>query len=300
MPDLKDLANALKEVDPSFLVLPSLEAQVPNVSTKFGMFPAGSAIGVQQKLNADFQINIYDSVSYPSLPLQNVMENNFNCVLGHGESLMMEDLAMTETQAILIEEKTRLQSSTTLWHDARKNRITASKAHSVYRRQRNFDTLVQQLKKKPVQTRAMREGLEDEPMAAQAYGKVIEQKGNILPCGLVVSPFANWIAASPDRKIYRPDLPQQFGLLEIKCPRKNSVLECPYLQPIPSGLLLNRKHEHYTQVQTQLAVTGLPWCDFFVWTRHDHHLEKIYFDPVFWQNVKDTIDMFYFKYYITV
>ena len=156
MPDVRDLADALREVEPSYLVLPSLEAQVPKVSTKFGMFPAGSAIAVQQKLHADFQINIYDSVPYPSLPLKNVMDNNFTFVLDHKETLMIEDISITEPQAIVIEEKTRLQSSTTLWHDARKNRITASKAHHVFRRQRNFETLVQQLKKRSVHSRHVR------------------------------------------------------------------------------------------------------------------------------------------------
>jgi hypothetical protein len=300
MPNLQDLADALDEAAPQFLVLPALRATVTETRTKFGQFPVGSAVAVQQRLHADFQINVYDSVPFPSLPLRDMMVNNYAHVLHQHQSLMLEDIKVTPAQSNSVEEKTRLQSCNTLWHDARKHRITASKAHLIFRRQRNFDTLVQQLKKKSVQTRAMREGLEDEPVAAHCYGQVIRLQGNVLPCGLVISPFASWIAASPDRKVYLPNKAQPFGILEIKCPRKDSVSECPYLKPIPNGLLLNRKHEYYTQVQTQLAVTGLPWCDFFVWTKQDHHRETINFDPVFWQDVKDAIDYFYFNYFTMV
>ena len=112
---------------------------------------------------------------------------------------MPKDLKVSPAQAITIEEQIRLSSNNNLWHEVRSSRITA---HTVFRRQRNFDTLVSPLKKKSGQTRAMREGLEDEPIAAHSYAEVIEKKGNELPCGLVISPFASWITASPDRKIY--------------------------------------------------------------------------------------------------
>ncbi len=36
-----------------------------------------------------------------------------------------------------------------------------------------------------------------------------------------------------------------------------------------------------------------------MWTKQDHHLETIYSAPVFWQSVKEAIDVF-FNYYITV
>ena len=300
LPNMATLADSLEEVAPSFMIIPALKqtSNTSQVRTKFGDFPFGSAIAIQQRLHSDFQLNVFDSVEFPTLPTDNKMINNYSHVLTQVESVMLDDLNVTPSQATSIETETRLQSNTALWHKVREKRITASKAHLVYRRQRNHETLVSQLKKKGIQTQAMREGLEDEPKAAMAYGEVIDKKGNILPCGIVVSPWACWLAASPDRKVYRPDRVQPFGLLEIKCPRKDSVLECKYLKPIPGGLLLDRKHEYYTQVQAQLAVTGLPWCDFFVWNKNDHHLETIYFDPAFWQDVKDEIDVFYFTYYI--
>ena len=79
-----------------------------------------------------------------------------------------------------------------------------------------------------------------------------------------------------------------FGLLEIKCPRVTSVLERDYLMKDGQSLKLKRHHSYYTQVQGQLAVTGLQWCDFFVWCENDLHMETIHFDPQDWQLIKDS------------
>ncbi|KAK2145241.1 hypothetical protein LSH36_693g02064 [Paralvinella palmiformis] len=71
-----------------------------------------------------------------------------------------------------------------------------------------------------------------------------------------------------------------YGLLEIKCPTSDSVNMVQYLKKDAGGFLyLSRTHNYYFQVMTQLAVTGLPWCDFFVWCGKDdtHHLETIFF-----------------------
>ena len=75
------------------------------------MFLAGSAVAVQQKLHADFEINVYDSVSVPLLPIKNKMMNTYSRVLSEKESLMFEDMELSPAQANTIEEQTRLQSN---------------------------------------------------------------------------------------------------------------------------------------------------------------------------------------------
>ena len=60
-------------------------------------------------------------------------------------------------------------------------------------------------------------------------------------------------------------------------------------------LKLKRNHSYYYQVLTQLAVTGLEWCDFFVWCQSDHLKETIYFNAEIWNTVKEKVDMFYFN-----
>ena len=49
---------------------------------------------------------------------------------------------------------------------------------------------------------------------------------------------------------------------------------------------------------TQLAVTGLDWCDFFVWWETGDYLETIYFNDEKWTEMKNKADNFYFKYFI--
>lgn len=196
------------------------------------------------------------------------------------------------------EKETRLQSESPLWFKLRKHRITASKAGEIFKRRKDFDTLSKRLKSnRRVVTAAMRQGLASEPTAARKYSEVCQHQVNLYPYGVVVSPWAPWIAASPDRKVYHPESFPPFGLLEIKCPQV-SVLETQYLKKDHTATLkLNRNHQYYFQILTQLAVTGLQWCDLYVWCENDYHQERIYFNKDLWKEVKNK-DMFYFSSFI--
>lgn len=123
---------------------------------------------------------------------------------------------------------------------------------------------------------------------------------NILPCGIVINPWCPWLAASPDRKVYNPTRTNPFGLLEIKCPASvNSALEVPYLVKDDSNKFqLKDNHIYYFQVLMQLAVTGLTWCDFFVWCESDSALVTINFDSNKWQDIQRKLDTFYFEYFL--
>ena len=106
-------------------------------------------------------------------------------------------------------------------------------------------------------------GLADEPVAVAKYVDLNNHSINIYPASIVISPVAYWIGASPDRKVYIPDRVPSVGILEVKCPRVSSVLEAKCLKHSPGqGLKLNKNDPYFTQIQTQLAVTGLEWCDF--------------------------------------
>ncbi|XP_067670628.1 uncharacterized protein [Haliotis asinina] len=148
----------------------------------------------------------------------------------------------------------------------------------------------------------MREGVANEPVAVETYGTVKEGNVNIYPCGIVISPRAAWMAASPDRKVLDPRSNPPFGLLEVKCPdlRNKDLHDLPYLSRKDNGqLALKITSNYYHQIQMQLAVTGLKWCDLFVWSEMQHHLERIDFCPESWQSVKDKADKFYFDYILS-
>lgn len=125
----------------------------------------------------------------------------------------------------------------------------------------------------------------------------MDNEVNVYPCGIIVSPYAPWIAASPDRKVFCPKEDPCYGLLEIKCPVLE-LSECKYLHKDGDRRVLKTNHNYYYQIMCQLAVTGLKWCHFFVWRDNESHFEKISFDPLIWSDMKDKLDIFYFDHFL--
>ncbi|KAK3731004.1 hypothetical protein QZH41_018752, partial [Actinostola sp. cb2023] len=160
-----------------------------------------------------------------------------------------------------------------------------------------FDTLVERFKSgRHVTTPAMMHGITSEPKAARAYSEIFNDTINVLPCGIVISPWCPWLAASPDRKVYNPQRTPPFGLLEIKCPVSvSSVLEVPYLEKDSTHKYqLKTNHNYYLQVLMQLAITGLQWCDFFVWCKDDSAVVTVTFNKEKWEEVQSKLDTFIF------
>ena len=48
-------------------------------------------------------------------------------------------------------------------------------------------------------------------------------------------------------------------------------------------LKLRHNHQYFSQVQGQMAVTGITWCDFVIYTEKGLSVERIPFDRDFWQ-----------------
>ena len=292
--------ESLKAVDANMLVIPALETTVQQVDCKYGKVKYGSVLSYQQKLESNCAMNIFDGVTFPDLPCNDVMENHLHTTLTEKQTTSRENLKLSITEASRFESQTRSQSQNPFWYKLRKNRITASKVGEIFKRKKEPTALINRLKStRHVMTSAMKQGLASEPTAAAAYIKIKGNRVNLYPCGVVVNVWAPWLAASPDRKVYNPDMIPPFGLLEIKCPQVGSVLECPYLtKNVTGSLTLNRNHAYYYQVLAQLAVTGLEWCDLFIWCQNDYHKETLYFNRDPWQTVKNKIDQFYFNYFL--
>ena len=308
IPSLIALKESLEQDYPNLPIVHALKSSdsVPKtIATQFGTAAKGSVLSVQQRLHKDYSINIFDNIGFPDLPFRNVMINEYSTVLNQSKTIDTESIAMNLEESIKFQDLTTNQSSNPLWFKIRFNRLTASKIGSIRSRKDNFEKLVSDFKcSRHVTTSAMQRGIECEPLAAASYVEIKNNNVNLYPCGVVVSPFCPWLAASPDRKVYDPTRNEPFGLLEIKCPNVSSVLEIKdgsLKRNKDSGLLaLNHNHKYYHQIQMQLAVTGLPWCDLFVWAENDndHHLETIRFDPDSWQQTKNKADCFYFDYFL--
>ena len=146
------------------------------------------------------------------------------------------------------------------------------------------------------QTGAMKRGLELEADALWEYCQI--KRVNHYPCGFVVHPDAPWLGASPDGLVFDPEEEAQFGLVESKCPNVVSYVDCPYLKIIAGTLQIKTTHTYYWQVQGQLLIRGMSWCDFVVSAQIDVFIQRIFREDTVINTIKQKVDMFYFSVYI--
>ncbi|KAM7426763.1 hypothetical protein ABFA07_015311 [Porites harrisoni] len=161
-------------------------------------------------------------------------------------------------------------------------------------RRADFESLAVRQLKKTVQTSAMKHGINTEEEAASAYAD--SGDCNVFPAGIVINPSCPHLAASPDRRVYDPSENSPWGLLEIKCPIKDSISQLPYLKCVNGIYKLKKTHSYYYQIMGQMLLTGCEWVDFYVYCKSDFHLERVRFDAEFCATMKMKLDTFYFEY----
>ena len=231
----------------------------------------GSVISYQQKLSEEYLINDYSCNSFPDLPLPNAemqFEYNVSVCLQQDKLTALDVLSLSRQTAIEVEGK----KGTDLWTMLRNKRITASKFGQLAKRQSNFDNLVRQINpSRHVVTAPIQRGLDLEPRAAFIYASVANQNQvNLFPSGLAINPKCPWVGCTPDRKVFDLNAEKQglspFSLLEIKVVKEGATdfANVAYLTKDRDSnvLKLKRNHDYYYQVQCQMALTGLGWCDF--------------------------------------
>ena len=85
--------------------------------------------------------------------------------------------------------------------------------------------------------------------------------------GLWINPLYPHLGVSPDGVTSCSCHGQ--GLLEIKCPysaRHAEFLTSEMCCFMTGAGYLNKKYRYYSQIQGQLMISGLLFCDLFVWT----------------------------------
>ena len=217
----------------------------------------------------------------------------------------------SDAEVRAIEEVTKDQSTSSIWIEQRKGRITASIAHrtwkkttSLIRNPENADAssllkIIMGQGPSP-DLPALKYGRQTEPLAVEVYHHQQKQhhsKFQISTCGLFVHPQQIYLAATPDRLVSCDCCGE--GLLEVKCPISmvgKNASEVTYLKACNGSLRLNRNHEYYTQVQFQMGITGRKWCDFFIFTKTDNFIERIAYDEAFCQEVFTTCQIFFRDY----
>lgn len=217
-----------------------------------------------------------------------------------------------------VEVQTRGQRENPKWFSWRQNRITASTAHRV-----SHSRFVNGQSRTPpesyitailgegqnIKTRAMTWGIEHEAKAVQIYQKLksksLGRAVRVQDCGLFIDPQRAWLAASPDGIVVDKQTGERLLCLEVKCPykhRENTVRDAclqdsAFCLELDDGddqdYRLKTKHSYYTQVQCQMAVTGIQKADLVVYTLRETAVVPVTFDPDFWNDTVPKLEKFY-------
>ena len=143
-------------------------------------------------------------------------------------------------------------------------------------------------------------GCTHEQTAVEVYtmkAKENHQSFVVLESGLFLDQSRPYVGASPDGLISCTCCGK--GTLEVKCPFcfKEGLPEedqenfC--MSRNDGKWRLKRSHAYYYQIQMQLAVCKLSYCDFVVWTENDIVVERIMFDDAFYEEVMEDIRHFF-------
>ena len=222
--------------------------------------------------------------------------------------------SITEADIAAVDASTTAQSSCVEWMRQRHARITASNFYRVCTHMATKltkpDTQPKSLINSimgyspPFTTAATKHGISMEAHAKLAYSKHqkrCHKRFVSSNCGLKILFETQFIAASPDLLVSCAC--HGDGLCEIKCPysireTSPSADNLPYLHSVNGDVKLRTNSNYFFQIQGQMGVTGRKYCDFFVYTGHGYHCERIAFDDEVWENIKEKLCMFWELYIV--
>ena len=244
-------------------------------------------------------------------PLQSLFDPrylamDYNDLVSACESI---SICVTEEMMLAVEEATRNQSSTRLWYVYRAGRVTASRMKQVCHTNASLpsQSLVKNICYPEAYrfiTKATQWGCTHEAVAKEHYIKVNRESHadmSVVECGLVINPEWPHLGASPDGIVQCTCCGK--GVLEIKCPyckhdQHIEVNAASCLSKAADGSVqLDRSHAYYYQVQTQIFICKVEYCDFCVCTFPETgpslYTERIYPDSDFWHTCIDKATHFF-------
>lgn len=210
------------------------------------------------------------------------------------------EFILSREETSKIEKLTRAQHASDNWYVQRAGRITASKFKGVCRTKKESPSisLIKMIcypTKSLFRTKATDWGLEHESVAANEYFEVMEKEHIdmiVNDVGLIVNPRWPEFGASPDRLVFCECC--LGGVLEIKCPyllHTNNIESIDEYVKLKKScvtlknekIILKRDHAYYYQVQMQMFVANLQYCDFVIWSPKIFFKERILPDFQFWE-----------------
>ena len=196
------------------------------------------------------------------------------------------------------------QGESTLWHESRQYRITASicKSAVLFGEKLSPEAakipLFNWLRAKiwfpeNIVTLDMKYGIEQEPNAISYYSKC--KSVDVKSSGLWIHKKYPHLGASPDGLMWENN--DLVGIVEVKCLKilKGHTIQ-EFIDSFENGkisdqvkrqcfhvigrnLVLKKSHSYYFQVQLQLLITEAKYCDFILYSNvGDARIERIYKD----------------------
>lgn len=249
-----------------------------------------------------------------SLPLsahfeQSYMDLPYNDLLKKCEDVF-NSLKITEEQARIIEASTRDQALSKIWFRYRAGRVTASRfkaaAHTdLSQPSQSLLKAICYPESYKFSNKATRWGCDHEKTAREAYfSKIVGNHLNltVTDSGLVIHPQYPHFGASPDG--YVKCRCCGCGVIEIKCPfscKDRSFLEASddgtfcLASSVDGNLVLKQTHAYFYQVQLQMKLCDVDFCDFVIWADEELVVNRINRDETFLTEAIDKATKF-FKY----
>ena len=152
-----------------------------------------------------------------------------------------------------------------------------------------------------IQSPALEYGNLHEPIAIAAYQE---------STGTRVKHSGMWLDVDrstyscPDGLVYSLTEPRTLkGIIEVKCPinvkyRYNHDGSCrkPDVDYIDANDKLKINHKYYFQIQGHLMATKAEWCELIVWMPKAMHIERIYPDPDWQEQIMPEIKWVLFNH----
>ncbi|PFX12333.1 uncharacterized protein LOC111347439 [Stylophora pistillata] len=209
-----------------------------------------------------------------------------------------------------VEEQTRGQSNSNLWHHHRQPRITATNCYriAVQRETTSPTKIIQDVLgyKKPFQSKYMQEGLEMEDRIIAAYKLLKQGEGvtdiSVEKCGFFISKHHGLLGASPDGLVCDPSAEDSKGLLEVKYIQmekqeslEEALLRKGICKKFEESVILNSRHKYYFQVQQAMFVAEQKWTDFVVMgtASSTPFCERVYFSQEHWDRIFPKLESFF-------
>ena len=236
----------------------------------------------------------------------------------------LREMKITQDIVDTIEMATREQSECELWYALRNGRLTSSKFGEILRRRPSTDSrrLVRDIMgySKPMQhlPPQIRWGKQNEDKARQLYienRKTVGEVMQVTCCGLHLMPERSFLGATSDGKVVCTSVDTSCtGCLEIKCPYSIENTVTIELSPDDiarefgdkffmkkgddGNLHLPSDHQYYSQVQGEMAIIGVEWCDFVVYSNGCVIVDRILADLDYWNNLMEKLEHFYVTHVI--